>query len=278
MSAAASTYAAARESLLRLKSFGVNMVYTHNYGCEPGDHLSFEELLRAADDVGMLISLSQPHFGHYDWKAADADQANGYARHAAFYVRVAGSHPSVVFYSMSHNATGYSEDINPDLIDGREPDRGPWAGRNVQAALRAEAIVHDMDGSRIVYHHSSGNLSSMYTVNYYPNFAPIQELCDWFEHWSQQGDKPLFTCEYGCPCTWDWTMYRGWYKGQRSFGSAAVPWEVLLRRVERPVPGRRGVQNLRGRKGQPAVGDRALPRRAAVAPLGLSKRAGLAGL
>src|SRR5262249_9378607 len=55
--AAQATYAAARESLERLKSFGINFVYTHNYGCEPGSHLSFEEVLRAADDVGMLVAL-----------------------------------------------------------------------------------------------------------------------------------------------------------------------------------------------------------------------------
>ena len=66
----------------------------------------------------MLVSFSQPHFGQYDWKAPDADQNNGYAQHAEFYVRVAQNHPSVVFYSMSHNATGYAEDMNPDMIDG----------------------------------------------------------------------------------------------------------------------------------------------------------------
>ena len=40
--AALATYDAARESLQRLKSFGINFVYTHNYGCEPGAHLSFD--------------------------------------------------------------------------------------------------------------------------------------------------------------------------------------------------------------------------------------------
>ena len=60
--AALANYAAARESLERLKSFGINFVYTHNYGCEPGSHLGFEEILRAADDAGMLVSFSQPHF------------------------------------------------------------------------------------------------------------------------------------------------------------------------------------------------------------------------
>jgi hypothetical protein len=82
--AALATYDGARESLERLKSIGINFVYTHNYGCEPGSHLSFEEILRAADDVGMLVALTQPHFSHYDWKSADADKTNGYARHAEF--------------------------------------------------------------------------------------------------------------------------------------------------------------------------------------------------
>src|SRR5262249_33871852 len=52
-------YAATRETLRRLKGFGINFVYTHNYGCEPGSHVSFAEVLRAADDAGMLVALSQ---------------------------------------------------------------------------------------------------------------------------------------------------------------------------------------------------------------------------
>jgi len=228
VSAGLATYTGARESLERLKSIGINFVYTHNYGCEPGSHLGFEEILRAADDVGMLVSFSQPHFSHYDWKAGDADESNGYARNAAYYVRVAQNHPSVVMYSMSHNATGYDEDMNPDMIDGIHDARDSWALRNVALAMRAEAIVHHLDPSRIVYHHASGNLGSMHAINFYPNFVPIQELSDWFEHWSTHGVKPAFMCEYGAPFTWDWTMYRGWYKGQREFGSAAVPWEFCL--------------------------------------------------
>jgi beta-galactosidase len=228
ISAVMATYEAACESLKRLKTLGINFVYTHNYGCQPGSHLGFEELLRAADDVGMLVAFSQPHFSHYDWKAPDADRTNGYARHAAFYVHAAQNHPSVVMYSMSHNATGYNEDMNPDLIDGIHDVRDTWAMRNVKLALRAEEIVKHLDPSRIVYHHASGNLGSMHAINFYPNFVPVQEMSDWFEHWATQGVKPVFTCEYGVPFTWDWTMYRGWYKGKREFGSAVVPWEFCL--------------------------------------------------
>lgn len=226
--AALATYAGAKESLLRLKSFGINFVYTHNYGCEPGAHLSFAEILRAADDTGMLVGLSQPHFSAYDWRTPEADQTNGYAHHAAFYMGVAGSHPSVVAYAMNHNATGYNEDVNPAMMDGKSNPRDPWADRNARLALRCEAIVKHLDPARLVYHHSSGDLSAMYTLNFYPNFVPIQELNDWFEHWSSAGDKPMVLVEYGAPFGWDWAMYRGWYNGQREFGSAAVPWEFCL--------------------------------------------------
>ncbi len=226
--AAQATYAAARESLERLQSFGINFVYTHNYGCEPGSHLGFAEILRAADDVGMLVALSQPHFSHYSWSSADADRTNGYDRHAAFYARAAGNHPSVVLYAMSHNSTGYNEDMNPDMIDGIQDARDQWAQRNVRLAQRAEAIVSGLDPSRIVYHHASGNLGPLHAINFYPNFVPVQEMSDWFEHWATRGVKPVFLCEYGTPFTWDWAMYRGWYRGKREFGSAVVPWEFCL--------------------------------------------------
>ncbi|MCL2711109.1 MAG: hypothetical protein FWE95_09540, partial [Planctomycetaceae bacterium] len=109
--AAFANYEAAKETMLRLKSFGVNFVYTHNYDCNPGSFISFAEILRAADDVGMLVSFAMPHFGHFVWETGD--ESNGYARIASFLVNEAQNHPSVIFYSMSHNATGYAEDMNP---------------------------------------------------------------------------------------------------------------------------------------------------------------------
>ncbi|KPK60657.1 MAG: hypothetical protein AMK73_08055, partial [Planctomycetes bacterium SM23_32] len=225
------TYDAARESLLRLKSWGVNTVYTHNYGCQPGSHLGYAEILRAADDVGMLVAFSQPHVGHYQWDAADAAETNGYAAHAAYYVRMAGNHPSVVMYSMNHNSLGYGGYSNPDLIDGLHNEVGevgPRVHDGAKRGLLVQSIVEGLDPTRVVYHHSSGTLGTMHTINLYLNFTPIQEVSDWFEHWSSEGVKPLLLCEYDTPYDLDWTMYRGWYKGERSFGSAPVPWEFCV--------------------------------------------------
>ena len=242
--AAWATYEAARETMKRLSSFGINFVYTHNYGCEPGTHLSFEEILRAADDTGMLVAFSLPHFGQYDWndrvEGASRDMGDapeGAARrslmspfrsHAEFYVRVAQNHPSVVAYSTSHNAAGYADDMNPHMIDGIQNRRNEWSQGNADRALQAEGIIQELDRTRIVYHHAGGNLGVMHTINFYANFVPIQEMSDWFEHWATSGVKPLFTCEYSVPFPWDWTMYRGWYNGKREFGSAVAPWEFCL--------------------------------------------------
>ncbi|HLX65176.1 MAG TPA: glycoside hydrolase family 2 TIM barrel-domain containing protein [Planctomycetota bacterium] len=224
--AGTASYAAARETMERLQSIGINMVYTHNYDCKPGSHVSFEEMLRAADDTGMLVSFSQPHFSDYDWKAADAAQKNGYAQHAAFYVHVAENHPSVVAYSTSHNQTGYFEGMNPDLIDGVYQ---PKDGGNRAHALMAEAVIRKLDPSRIVYHHSSGNLGAMWTYNFYLNFVPIQERSDWFEHWATKGEKPAVIVEYGMPYFLTWTMYRGFYKGKLPWqGGGTVPYEFCL--------------------------------------------------
>jgi len=216
------------ENLAERRSVGINFVAAGGFGCQPGAHMSFDGVLRAADDTGTLVALTQPHFSAYDWDVPDADESNGYAEHAEFYTRVAGNHPSVVFYATSHNGTGYAEDMNPDVIDGLV-DRSAWSrGTNVEHATRAQAIVEALDPTRVLYHHSSGNLASMHTSNFYANFTPVQEMSDWFEHWGTVGVKPVHTCEYGVPLCWDWVMYRGWYKGKREYGRAAVPWEFCI--------------------------------------------------
>ena len=221
-------YQGTLETLKRHKSVGINFVAAGGFGCQPGAHVGFEGVLRAADDIGTLVALTQPHFSAYDWNKPDADKMNGYAEHAEFYTRVAGNHPSVVFYATSHNGCGYADDMNPDLIDGLV-DRSAWSrGRNMGEALRAEAIVKRFDASRILYHHAGGNLGPMHTVNFYADWTPIQEMSDWFEHWATVGVKPLHLNEYGVPYPWDWAMYHGWYKGKREFGSAVVPWEFCL--------------------------------------------------
>jgi beta-galactosidase len=233
ISPASASYDGALETMKRLKKIGVNTLYTHNYGCEPGSHLGFEEIFRAADDVGMLISLSLPHARSYDWDMPKAADTNGYAGHAEFYVRMAQNHPSVVMYSANHNMLGYAQDMNPDLIDGFHSNLGekePRSDRGAVLAGKIEEIIKRFDTTRILYHHSSGNCGSMYTINCYLNFVPIQERSDWFRHWATEGIKPLFLCEYGVPIGMSWTLHRGWedgkwYKGKNHYTNGKLQYQ-----------------------------------------------------
>jgi len=220
------TYEEARNTFETFRKWGINTVFTHHYSTQPGEHSALDDILRAADDVGILVSLSQPHFLNYDWNAPDAIEKNGYARHAAYYCRVAANHPSVVFYSTSHNALGYAEDMNPDQIGDPTGDRNPAAVTGAQNADKAESIITSIDPSRIVYHHQCGNFNRMYTCNFYLNMTPIQERSDWFEHWATKGVLPAMLVEYGPPLPPSLTLYRGWYEGKRAFLEANVRWEL----------------------------------------------------
>jgi len=228
MNTAAADYEHAAESFRRLRKAGINTVYTHNYDCLPGVHLSYEELLRAADDVGMLVSFSVPHNSSYNWpyKNEDAAKTNGYMHDMEFYIRVAQNHPSVVMYSANHNATAYSEDQNPELLDGvwspwpdKENTPGVRTDNAAVSATRSEEIIHLFDTTRAIYHHSSGNLNQMYTLNNYLDFVPVQERSDWFEHWATKGIKPLFLVEYGLPLDENWS---NWRDGHQIFGVAML--------------------------------------------------------
>ena len=115
----------------------------------------------------------------------------------------------------------------------------------------------------------------MHTVNFYPNFVPIQEMSDWFEHWATVGVKPAFLCEYGAPFMWDWAMYRGWYKGEREFGSAVVPWDFCLAEWNSQFLGDRAFQISDYERGEPPLGSGAVPCRPTLAPLGLPAPTGL---
>ena len=210
----AASYEGAKETLERMKAIGVNMMFTHNYGCNVGSHLSFEDIMKAADDVGMLLSISAPHFWAYQWDEANADETNGYLADAEFYVRQVQNHPSVVFYSTSHNGTGYADQQNPDRIDGKYSGWPDPAGKYTRVdrggilAARAQALIERFDMSRPVYHHDSGNLGRFYTSNCYLDFVPVQERTDWFEHWSKDGVKPLLLVEYGVPLEENWINWR----------------------------------------------------------------------
>jgi len=206
---ATSSYEGARETIRRLKSWGWNAAYTHNYGCQPGSHLAFEEILTAADDAGFMLSFALPHYRDYRWEGEEPEKHNGYERHLEWYVNCAQNHPSVVMYSQNHNSTAYRDDENPLriplVLDCIFPG---YLGERLRQVYAREAILRQFDRTRIQYNHS-GPSPSMYTMNCYLNWTPMQERSEWFQRWSEYGARPFYVVEYGEPLIFTYGSTRG---------------------------------------------------------------------
>jgi len=213
---ATASYEGACETIRRLKAWGWDAAYTHNYDCRPGSHLAFEGILRAADDMGFLLSFSLPHHRDYDWEGEEPEKRNGYERHLEWYVSCAQNHPSVVMYSQNHNSTAYSDDENPLriplVLDCIMPEPRRSQLRDVYAR---ERILRQFDTTRVLYNHS-GPSPYMYTMNCYLNWTPMQERSEWFQRWSEYGARPLYVVEYGEPLYFSYSTERGPWSHVRS--------------------------------------------------------------
>jgi len=204
---------ACRNTCRRMKEYGFNFLITANYHFQPGTVSYLDGLYEAADETGVLASVSLPHFRDFAGKLDRPEQARRYRRMTEWIIRRVQNHPSVVMYAMSHNATGYKGDQNPLRMDGvydpEDPAVGGRPNRNRGQARIAAGIAKSIDPARPVYHHQSGNLGQLYTVNIYLNWAPRQERSDWLEHWATKGVKPMFFVEWGLPHISSWSSYRG---------------------------------------------------------------------
>jgi len=204
----------ARNTCQRMREYGFNFLITANYNFSFGTVGYLDGLYNAADETGILASFSLPHCKDFNWKLNEPEQQERYRRLTEWLIRRTQNHPSIVVYAMNHNATGYYGDQNPLKIDGKyDPDqidaKSTWSSRNRAQARIAAEIASNIDPTRPVYHHQSGNLDDMHTVNIYLNWAPLQERSDWLEHWSEEGVKPLFFVEWGLPHISSWSSYRG---------------------------------------------------------------------
>ncbi len=193
------------ETCRRLKSLGFNALIWGNYNFGPGSVSYMDGLCLASDRTGVLNAFTLPHAKDYEWIETE-EQKKRYRALTEWLIRRVQNHPSIVLYAMSHNACGYSGDQNPLKIDGIYK---PKEYRNRTGARAAAALSKSIDPTRPVYHHQSGNLGDLHTINIYLNWAPLQERNDWLQHWSEKGVKPVFFVEWGLPHIASWSSYRG---------------------------------------------------------------------
>ena len=205
----------AAEMLRRMRQYGFNFLINAHYNFNFGAMNYLEGLLRAAEKNGFLMSFSLPHLNQFGWKLDDLSVRNRFTWMTRSIIRKVANNPAVVMYAMNHNSCGYYGDQNPLKIDGkyrRETDEDtefPLPGNRRNQASHAEKIVKSIDPTRLVYHHESGNLGDLHSVNIYLNWAPLQERSDWMKHWAANGVKPVFFVEWGLPHISSWSSYRG---------------------------------------------------------------------
>lgn len=207
--AARSSREVARQIAERAGKAGFNHLIAYNYSFAPGIVGYQDHFYREASKAGVLTSLTMPHASHFNWALETPEERNRYLAQAEFLIRRFQNVPGIVLYAATHNAAGYIADQNPLKLDGiHTPDKYTQS-RPRRQALAAGKLIASIDATRPVYHHESGNLGELITLNCYLNWVPAQERSDWLEHWEKAGAKPLILVEWGMPHTASWTSYRG---------------------------------------------------------------------
>ncbi len=194
----------------KAKADAFNSFIAGNYDCQAGSVSYLEGIASACDETGILYAYTLPHVKEFKNDLAKPEIAARYEGVTREFIRRARNHPSIVFYAMNHNHTGYTQEQNPSRMDGVEkpvPAHADHAKRRAAAEIAAE-IAKKLDPTRVVYHHCSGLLSNVHNTECYLNWAPIQERADWMEQWSTKSVVPHYIVEFGMPLTMSWFSYR----------------------------------------------------------------------
>ncbi len=190
--------------------FGSNFLIGWNYDFAPGTFQYFRPFHTGTSKLGMLTSITLPHVKNFDMKMDDPEQAARYRQYTEHLIRQYQNVPGVIMYVMNHNAMGYFGDQNPQKIgNDYKPEKYVKTFKNRSQAVISENIAKSIDPTRPVYHHESGNLGDVFSINCYLNWAPRQERSDWLEDWEKNGKMPVFTVEWGMPHVATWSSWRG---------------------------------------------------------------------
>ncbi len=202
-------------SLSMLKLLGRNVVYRQNnptawwadWNETPYVDAGLKELL---DEQGIGLILPAPSVSLVgDLLLRDKAVRADYQREMELWIRRHRNHPSILGWIVGMNAFNPRDAIFPATL-GKRSDYNHIMGKVIEDAV---GIVRENDPTRLAYSHADGNVGDVATANVYPNWAPPQEVSDWPERWTEQGDMPYFTVEYDCAYGGDF------YKGARFLGT-----------------------------------------------------------
>ena len=200
-----------KETFRRARNMGFNYVIHGNYDYEPQSFAYISDTLRAGDQLGFPMSYSTRHVSRLYRDFENPEKRADWNRIVDYEVKQVRNHPCVFMWAMNHNFTGWADDQSPALLPGKfQPSEkdDPEMWRRRHAATLAEQYVIGLDGTRPCYHHQSGTLNQMTTLNCYLCFTPLQERIEWLSAWASEGVKPLFFVEFGLPHQASWGGHR----------------------------------------------------------------------
>ncbi len=183
MSTYNASYAGAKESFLRLKEAGFNLVYSHHYNSLPGSHLAYEEVLAGGRRLGMLIFVRAAQCLGRLSRTTTKDVRNTRSRSRLIRPTssITSARRSIIRRSCSMPSITTRSPIRscsirrlfhtyPDfIIDPKHP--GERTDRDGTYAQPCEDVVRRFDRSRPVYHHG-GNAGAITSPNCYLDFTP----------------------------------------------------------------------------------------------------------
>jgi len=161
---------------------------------------SNQELLDAADERGWAVLMSAPTFKYSEMEFFMPEAQTQYMEYFKMWMRKLDrqNRPSILTWTPTVN-TGINYD--PDRLGKIDPSQSSTRGLVHREGTR---LIKEVDPTRLVYHHQGagaselgGQVGDIEASNIYPNHMPLQELEDFLEEWSKNGQRPWGSVEYG---------------------------------------------------------------------------------
>ncbi|MBI4978728.1 MAG: hypothetical protein HZC28_14710 [Spirochaetes bacterium] len=185
---------------------GRNYIYLETVD-RPGNTEGLQEVLNVADEMGILMAITPTQINTFWQRLEEPAVTSWFRSKLAERAERVWNHPSLVLYRMNMNFDCYAQDQNPLCLDGvQKPDTNSQLEKKFAAADISAAIMKSIDPARGAYHHASGNMGDLYTLNNYLCWPEEQDLREWLSIWAARGTKPLMMAEFDLPYPGSFSM------------------------------------------------------------------------
>ena len=180
-----------------LHKFGYNLSYeTHQHqGIFDIEPKRAEEYSRAG--IARFVGLPSIYSIHGWTKLVDDENClRQWKRHLDFWMKTARNWPCIVAASCGVNQMCPSDNMIPGILAERYSENPLVPDINLACRTAREKFPNCLYFSHADGTHADADFSSS---NLYFNFTPLQEREEWMSSWAENGIRPWYAAEFGCP-------------------------------------------------------------------------------